>query len=67
MDDEQSRQDQFVRLVGGRRKADELFRILKASYPHQGAFERLTRDEVFVLKGTSAGFSREQCQALLSL
>lgn len=70
---EQERQDRFVRMVGGRNKAEQLDRIWKQSYPRYGYSEKdrrnrqLSRDEVFEESAKEAGFTQKQIDMFSSL
>lgn len=69
---EQERQDRFVALCRGHRKADQLDRLYQNSWPHGTAYDRLTgtgmtREESFRQNAKSEGFSISQINAYLKL
>jgi len=67
--DEQATQDAFVEFVGGTRRADQLSRIAKDSYPHGmlGSPYYQTREEVLRLKAKNEGFTDKEVDAFLML
>lgn len=65
---EQTLTDNFVKLVGGRTRADQLFRILQSSYPTQGRWgEKISKNEVFRMKAKREGFADKEINAILRL
>jgi len=71
---EQERTDDFVRLVGGVRKADRLQWIWNTSYPYGTEYDRVfktgfykTKEDVFRSRARKEGFSEGQINAFLSL
>jgi len=69
---EQERQDEFVEIVGGRRRADQLSKISQNSYPAptwscERGHHQLSRREVFIIKSKRERFTDKQINAFLSL
>ncbi len=61
-----------MEFVGGTRRADQLSRIAKDSYPHGTEMDRLmghgmTREQVFRHKAKQEGFTDEEVDAFLML
>ena len=69
MRDEQKETDEFEALCGGVEKAQRLFRIYKDSYGTSGGWGQpgLSKDQVFIRRAVSEGFSQRQANALLDL
>ena len=63
MIDEAEATASFVELVGGRDRADQLFRLLTTSYPSCNK----TKREVFIARAKAHGFTDEEINALLAL
>jgi len=68
-ENEQEKQDRFMRLVGGKQRAEELQRISNNSYPRLGGYtgQRYSKYEVFREKAKRAGFTDEQIDAFIDL
>ena len=67
--DERASHEAFEEYMGGRSRADQLFRIYQNSYPmptHQIGVT-LSSEEVFQHKAKREGFSQEEIDALLLL
>jgi hypothetical protein len=70
---ERERQDEFVEMVGGTQKAEQMLRISQNSYPQsawileRGGHCKLSGKEVFRLKAKREGFTDKQINCFLSL
>lgn len=71
---EQEKNDAFVCLVGGIRRADRLMWIWNNSYPHGTEYDRLfyprrhkTRKQDFKSRAKKEGFSGDEISAFLAL
>jgi hypothetical protein len=60
---EQEKQDHFIRIVGGIKKADRLQQIWNQSYPHY----KISRGEDFRARAKAEGFTDKQIDAFLQL
>lgn len=65
--DEAEKTAEFEKMVGGKSKAAELFRIYKNSHPMGVGFNKRTKIDVFVSKAKKAGFKDKHIDALLDL
>jgi hypothetical protein len=69
---EQERTDDFVELMGGRQRAEQLYRILQQSYPRYCSIDdeypkQHTKEEVFAQEAKRRGFKKKEISAILSL
>ena len=69
---EQERQDYFVRVVGGRQKAEKMHRLWQNTYPrycslNDGYPKQHTKQEVFLVKAKEEGFTKKQIDAFLAV
>ncbi len=72
MKTEQERQDDFVELVGGSRRADRLMKISQDSYPMSSwscelGHHKISREEVFRNKAKREGFNDREINSFLAL
>lgn len=70
---ERERQDEFVNIVGGVQKAEQMSRISQNSYPcstwiaERGGHCKLSGEEVFRIKAKREGFTDKQINCFLKL
>ena len=72
MKTEQERQDEFVSIVGGTRRADKLSKISQTSYPtsswsYQLGYHQMSRKDVFIARAKREGFSDKEINCFLAL
>jgi len=65
--DEQEANDRFVRIVGGRGRAERLQRIWDTSYPHGCGLTEIPKEVEFRRRAKEEGFTEKQIETFLAL
>jgi hypothetical protein len=65
--DEQKANDRFVRMVGGRARAERLQHIWDTSWPHGCGLTKQPKEVEFKRRAKEEGFTDKQIEVFLSL
>ena len=64
---EQEKQDRFIELIGGIRRADRLQMIWNNSYPVSTLYGQITKEEIFKRNAIKEGYTKKEIEAFLNL